>query len=67
MKRWLGMGHAFLDRERDGPTSVTMQVSLVRFTRKGNGLQIGARFRADDAGEGDRAFVVSYWREGRAR
>jgi hypothetical protein len=57
---WLGLGQVFVDEPRLGGSSVKLQMSLVRFSTAGEGLQLGIRTRVD--GEDlEPALILGFW------
>jgi hypothetical protein len=60
--RWMGLAQTFVDVDPRYDPVVKLQLSLVRFSKKGKGLQMGVRVRADEAGRDERALVVGWWR-----
>jgi hypothetical protein len=61
-ERWMGLAQTFVDVDPRYDPVVKLQLSLVRFSKKGKGVQVGVRVRADEAGKDERALVVSWWR-----
>jgi hypothetical protein len=57
---WLGLGQVFIDDPRLGDSSVKLQMSLVRFSAAGEGLQFGIRTRVDGE-ELEPALVIGFW------
>ena len=57
---WLALGQVFVDARRDTEEAVKIQLSLVRFTERGYGLQLGLRARVD-GGPQEPALVVGLW------
>jgi hypothetical protein len=60
--RWMGLAQTFIDVDPRYDPVVKLQLSLVRFSDEGKGLQMGIRVRADEAGRDERALVVGWWR-----
>jgi hypothetical protein len=58
---WLALGQVFVDAHRDADEAVKVQLSLVRFTERGYGMQLGLRARVD-GGPQEPALVVGLWR-----
>lgn len=59
-QRWLGIGEIFVDQPRVGEGTVKAQISLVRFSEEGRGLQIGLRARLDGEAA-EPAIVLGFW------
>jgi hypothetical protein len=57
---WLLMGQVFADFPHEGDQSVKFQVSIVRFTDAGRGIQLGLRARLDGGGA-EPALVLGLW------
>ena len=57
---WLAMGQIFYDAPRHGDDVMRAQLTLVRFSESGRGLQIGLRSRIDE-GPREIALVVGMW------
>lgn len=58
---WLGLAETFFDAPHESDATVKMQVSLVRFSARGAGVQIGLRARLN-GDEAEPALVVGFWR-----
>lgn len=57
---WLAMGQVFADAPRENEETVKVQVSVVRFSERGYGIQLGLRARVD-GGAQEPALVVGLW------
>lgn len=61
--KWLGLAQVFVDVPRLGERTTKAQISLVRFSAGGRGVQVGLRARMD--GESmEPAVVVGFWGSG---
>jgi hypothetical protein len=59
-ENWLGMAQLFVAAEREGEEAIRGQLTLVRFSRSGRGVQIGVRGRLDGE-ELEPAVVFALW------
>lgn len=59
--RWLRLAQVFVDDDLEFGQTVKAQASLVRFTRKGRGLQLSLRFRVDDGAVTEPTLILGYW------
>lgn len=59
-ENWLAMGQVFLDAPRDGEATVKAQLTAVRFSRSGRGLQVGLRARLD-GDDPEPTLVLGWW------
>ncbi len=59
-ENWLAMGQVFLDAARDSDESLKAQLTFVRFSRNGRGIQLGLRARLD-GDDAEPALVVGFW------
>lgn len=59
-EQWLALGQVFLDSPREGDESLQLQVSVVRFTSTGRGIQLGVRARLDGE-DAAPALVLGLW------
>ncbi len=62
-ERWLALGQVFYDAPHEGEDIARAQVTLVRFFRSGEGVQVGVRGRIDGGGE-EIALVLGLWNWG---
>jgi hypothetical protein len=60
-RNWLALGQIFFDAPQDGEESIKAELTLVRFTRRGRGFQIGVRARLDGE-DPEPALVLGLWR-----
>lgn len=60
-ERWLGLGQVFVDDDLRFGETIKAQASLVRFSAKGRGLQISARFRVQDGDVIEPTIILGYW------
>lgn len=58
---WMALGQVFADAPTDGEETVKLQVSMVRFTESGYGVQIGLRARVDEGLLDEPALVIGLW------
>ena len=59
--RWLGLGQIFVDDDLAFGETIKAQASLVRFSRKGRGLQLSLRLRVDDGAVTEPTLILGYW------
>jgi hypothetical protein len=59
-ENWLTMGQVFFDAPVEGDETVKAQLTLVRFGRRGRGIQVGVRARID-GGDPEPALVLGLW------
>jgi hypothetical protein len=59
-ERWLTLGQVFLDHSSNDDDAIQGQVSLVRFSDSGSGVQVGVRARLDGA-QDEFALVLGFW------
>jgi hypothetical protein len=57
---WLALGQVFVDAPDEGEETVKAQLSLVRFSERGRGIQLGLRARVDGGAE-EAALVLGFW------
>ena len=60
-ERWLGLGQIFVDDDLAYGASIKAQAGLVRFSRKGRGLQISLRARIDEGSVIEPTIILGYW------
>ena len=60
LENWLALGQVFLDAPVDGEDTIRGQISLVRFGKDGDGVQIGFRARVD-GGAAEPTLVIGLW------
>ncbi len=58
--RWLGMAETFVFAPEGREAAVKAQFSLVRFSERGSGVQLGVRVRLDGE-DAEPALVVAFW------
>ena len=63
--RWLGLGQVFVDDDLDFGETIKAQATLVRFTRKGRGLQLSLRLRVNDGAVTEPTLIFGYWSKAR--
>ena len=63
---WMALGQVFVDAPTDGEETVKLQLTMVRFTETGYGIQLGLRARVDEGLLDEPALVIGLWpRSGR--
>lgn len=60
VENWMTLGQVFLDAPHEGEETVKFQLSLVRFSAAGRGIQVGVRTRLDEPGA-ETALVLGLW------
>lgn len=59
--RWLALAQAFVDDDLEFGETIKAQGTLVRFTKKGRGVQLSLRFRVDDGSVIEPTLILGYW------
>lgn len=59
-RSWLALGQIYFDDPQDGQDSIKAELTLVHFSRRGRGLQVGIRARLD-GDDAEPALVLGVW------
>ncbi len=59
-ENWLAMAQTFVDASREGEEAIRAQITMVRFSANGRGVQLGVRARLD-GDDAEPALVFALW------